>query len=129
MHQRIDTAEPPERYDLKSFTRQVIEQMKPFIEWKATHGDAQRSGMLRSLVWPPFFDHTRHEAERHTHRLEQLATGDSGFDKKEVIGFWNNIMEEHGRFVAHLLDPDEYELIDELHGPAMRSTILGRVES
>ncbi|MCA1736997.1 MAG: DUF2935 domain-containing protein [Actinobacteria bacterium] len=113
LYERIDSSGPPERTDLKSFTRQVIEEMKPFIEWKATQGDAQRSGNLRSLVWPLFFDHTRHEAERHTRRLEQLGQGDSGFDKKEVMGFWNNIMEEHGRFVAHLLDPDEFELIDE----------------
>lgn len=65
------------------------------------------------MVWPLFFDHTRHEAERHTRRLEQLGAGETGFDKKEVMAFWNNIMEEHARFVAHLLDPDEYELIDE----------------
>lgn len=113
LYERIDSSGPPERTDLRSFTSQVIEEMKPFIEWKATQGDAQRSGNLRSLVWPLFFDHTRHEAERHTRRLEQLATGESDFDKKEVMVFWNNIMEEHARFVAHLLDPDEFELIDE----------------
>lgn len=113
LYERIDAAGPPERSDLKNFTRRVIEEMKPFIEWKATQGDAQRSGNLRSLVWPLFFDHTRHEAERHTRRLEQLGKGETGFDKKEVTAFWNNIMEEHARFVAHLLDPDEYELIDE----------------
>ena len=113
LYERIDAAGPPDRTDLKNFTRQVTEEMKPFIEWKATQGDAQRSGNLRSLVWPLFFEHTRHEAERHTRRLEQLGTGETAFDKKEVIAFWNNIMEEHARFVAHLLDPDEYELIDE----------------
>ena len=64
-------------------------------------------------LWPLFFEHTRHEAERHTRRLEQLGTGETAFDKKEVIAFWNHIMEEHARFVAQLLDPDEYELIDE----------------
>ena len=55
----------------------------------------------------------RREAERHIQRLEQLSTGESGFDKQEVTVFWNGIMEEHARFVAHLLDPDEFELIDE----------------
>lgn len=113
LYERIDSAGPPERTDLKSFTREVIEAMKPFIEWKATQGDAQRSGTLRSLVWPLFFDHTRHEAERHTQRLEQLAAGETAFEKQEVMLFWNNIMEEHARFVAHLLDPDEFELVDE----------------
>src|SRR5687767_7912183 len=39
LYERIDAAGPPERSDLKNFTRQVIEEMKPFIEWKATQGD------------------------------------------------------------------------------------------
>jgi hypothetical protein len=112
LHTRIAAAPPPDRGDLKRFTREVIEQMKPFIEYKATLGDAQRSGALRSLVWPLFFDHTRHEAERWTRRLEQLAAGESEFDRKEVAIFWDNIMDEHARFIAHLLDPDEVELVE-----------------
>jgi len=28
------------------------------------------------------------------------------------VRFWTNIMDEHARFVAHLLDPNEYELIE-----------------
>jgi hypothetical protein len=113
LHRRIASTEtPPGRGDLGRFTREVIEQIKPFIEWKATMGDAQRNGTLRSLVWPLFFDHTRHEAERWTRRLEQVGNGESAFDKKEVAAFWDNIMDEHARFVAHLLDPDEVELVE-----------------
>lgn len=113
LYQRIDSAGPPERGDLKRFVREITDQIKPFIDYKHTQGDAQRSGTLQSLVWPLFFDHTRTEAERHIARLEQLAAGEPGFDENEVMVFWNNIMEEHARFVAHLLDPDEFELIDE----------------
>jgi hypothetical protein len=112
LHRRIANGAPPERGDLKRFTAEVVEQMKPFIEYKATLGDAQRNGTLRSLVWPLFFDHTRHEAERWSRRLEQLGQGESEFDREEVAGFWNNIMDEHARFVAHLLDPDEFELVE-----------------
>jgi hypothetical protein len=113
LHRRIASTEtPPDRGDLKRFTREVIEAMKPFIEYKATMGDAQRNGNLRSLVWPLFFDHTRHEAERWSRRLEQLGNGESELDRKEVAAFWNNIMDEHARFVAHLLDPDELELVE-----------------
>jgi hypothetical protein len=112
LHKRIADAAPPDRGDLKRFTSEVTEAMKPFIEYKATLGDAQRNGTLRSLVWPLFFDHTRHEAERWTRRLDQLGRGESELDKAEVAGFWNNIMDEHARFVAHLLDPDEFELIE-----------------
>lgn len=112
LHARIADSPPPGRSDLKSFIRDVVEEMKPFIEYKATLGDAQKSGTLRSLVWPLFFDHTRHEAERWSRRLEQLASGESDFDRKEVSLFWDNIMDEHARFIAHLLDPDETELIE-----------------
>jgi hypothetical protein len=109
---RIDGGPPPERSGLRKFTDEIVEQIKPFIEYKARLGEAQRTGELRSLVWPLFFDHTRHEAERWTRRLNALGQGESEFERSEVVAFWSNIMEEHARFVAHLLDPDEFDLID-----------------
>lgn len=109
---RIDEGSLPQPNELKAFTNAVVEQLKPFIEYKIRLGDAQRSGKLRSLVWPLFFDHTQHEAERWVRRLEQVGEGKSEFDRAEVSKFWTNIMDEHARFVAHLLDPDEYELIE-----------------
>lgn len=112
MHQRIDAAGPPEASGTAAFCAEVVEAIKPFIEYKATLAVAQTEGTLRSLVWPLFFDHTRHEAERWSRRLSQLATGESEFDRGEVVPFWANIMDEHCRFVAHLLDPQEYELIE-----------------
>lgn len=112
LNQRIDAGGPPAVGELKAFVNNVVEQIKPFIEYKATLGDAQRNGNLRSLVWPLFFDHTQHEAERWTRRLQALALGQSELDRTEVTKFWTNIMDEHARFVAHLLDPDEYELIE-----------------
>jgi hypothetical protein len=112
LHKQIDISAPPERSGVQQFARDVVEQIKPFTAYKAKLGDAQRSGQLRSLVWPLFFDHTQHEAERWTSRLETLAGGESEFDRAEVTTFWTNIMDEHARFIAHLLDPDEYELIE-----------------
>ena len=112
LHTAIDTAGPPERAELRRFTQQVIEAINPFIDYKAEMGEAQSTGRLHSLVWPLFFDHTRHEAERWTRRLGQVGAGESEFEKEEVASFWDNIMDEHARFVAHLLDPDEFELIE-----------------
>jgi hypothetical protein len=112
LHNQIDADAPPEPGELKRFANNVVEQMKPLIDYKARLGDAQRSGKLRSLVWPLFFDHTQHEGERWTRRLQTLARGESEFDRAEVTHFWTNIMDEHARFVAHLLDPDEFELIE-----------------
>ena len=109
---RIDANGPPDRSALKPFTAEIVEAIKPFITYKANMGQAQTEGRLRSLVWPLFFDHARHEAERWSRRLETLALNDSEFDRSEVATFWTNIMDEHAQFVAHLLDPAEKELID-----------------
>lgn len=77
------------------------------IEYKQRMEAAQTSGQIRSLVWPMFFSHTRHEAERFVRRLVQLNAGNAAFDRREVIPFWADKMEEHSLFVAHLLDPSE----------------------
>ena len=112
LYEVIDSDGPPPRSELKAFVAKVTEPIKPFIEYKARLGEAQSSGKLRSLVWPLFFDHTRHEAERWERRLNGLARGESEFERAEVVKFWTNIMDEHARFVAHLLDPNEVELIE-----------------
>jgi hypothetical protein len=112
LYEQIDANGPPAAGQLKGFVGKVTEEIKPFIEYKARLGEAQATGKLRSLVWNLFFDHTRHEAERWTRRLNTLAGGESELDKDEVSTFWTNIMDEHARFVAHLLDPDEFELIE-----------------
>ena len=112
LYARIEGDGPPEPGALKAFAAMVLEEIKPFIDYKARLGEAQTSGALRSLVWPLLFDHTRHEAERWTRRLETLAGGESELDRSEVSIFWTEIMDEHARFVAHLLDPDEFALIE-----------------
>jgi hypothetical protein len=111
LFRRIDAAGPPDAIDLKQFCYDIVEEIKPFVEYKANLGEAQRNGTFRSLVWPLFFDHTRHEAERWMNRLDQLGGGESEYERDEVVPFWANIMDEHARFVAHLLDPDEVELM------------------
>lgn len=115
LFEKIDSSGPPERNEVKTFIGKVTEEIKPFIEYKAELGEAQKRGNLRSLVWPLFFDHTRHEAERWTKRLNQIAQGDAEYDRDEVVSFWANIMDEHARFVAHLLDPEEFQLIDKAY--------------
>lgn len=112
MHRQIATTKPPDQSEVKPFLGRVREKVMPFIDYKQRLGDAQRTGRLRSLVWPLFFDHTRHEAERWERRFNALSNGEVEFERKEVVTFWTNIMDEHARFVAHLLDPDEYELIE-----------------
>jgi hypothetical protein len=112
IYERIAADSAPGRSDVKGFLNPLREAIKPFIEYKARLGEAQASGKLRSLVWPLFFDHTRHEAERWERRFDALAGGEADYERKEVVWFWTNIMDEHARFVSHLLDPDEFDLIE-----------------
>lgn len=109
---RLEDSTPQDIDDPKKFSMEVAEDIKPFIAYKDQNHEAQTSGKLRSLVWPLFFDHTSREAKRWLKRIQKLGKGEVDYDKDEVITFWTQIMDEHARFVAHLLDPDEYELIE-----------------
>lgn len=113
LHERVANAEvPASKRDVENFVTDITKQMEPFIEYKKEQHERQRSGELRSLVWPLFFDHTRREAQRFVYRLEKLAEDDLALKRSEVVAFWCGIMDEHARFIAHLLDPDETELRD-----------------
>ena len=97
--------------DYVSLNRSTMEIAKPFIDFKHRMREEQTAGRLHSLVWPLFFDHTAREAERFVGRLERFSRGDTGDDRSEVISFWSLIMAEHADFIAHLLDPEERELV------------------
>lgn len=98
--------------DSISLNRSTIEIAKPFIDFKHRMREEQTAGRLNSLVWPLFFDHTAREAERFVSRLERFSRGDTGDDRSEVISFWSLIMAEHADFIAHLLDPEERDLVE-----------------
>ena len=93
------------------FNRTTISLTNGIIDYKHRMEAAQTSGRIRSLAWPMFFAHVRHEAERFARRLAQLNTRNAAFDRREVVPFWADKMEEHSLFVAHLLDPSERTLI------------------
>jgi Domain of unknown function (DUF2935) len=88
--------ESPDRNNYIALNRATTEIVRPFIDFKKKMQEEQTTGRMRSLVWPLFFEHSRGETET---------------DRAEVVGFWSSIMAEHSDFVAHLLDPQEGELI------------------
>lgn len=89
----------------------TIELLKPFIHYKRGLLAAQNAGLIHSLAWPQFFDHTAREAEQAVKRLEKLSTGDASLDYAEVVNFWTPVMSDHMQFMAHWLDPEEQDLI------------------
>jgi hypothetical protein len=94
------------------FNNTTLGLANAFIDYKQRMHDAQASGRMRSLVWPSFFAHTRKEALRFTGRLGQLNAGNASYDRREVVPFWADKMQEHSLFIAHLLDTDEKALIE-----------------
>lgn len=94
-----------------AFNASTLTLTNGLIDYKQRMEVAQSTGQIRSLVWPMFFAHVRHEAERFARRLAQLNTRNVAFDRREVVPFWADKMEEHSLFVAHLLDPSEKALI------------------
>lgn len=108
---RLSSKGPPPAGELRGFVRHLKEEFQPLIDYKKDNHRAQVSGALNSLVWPLFFDHTAREAERWVNTLENIAGGQVEPDRKEVVRFWAEIMDDHFRFIAHLLDPDEHDLV------------------
>lgn len=101
-----------DKTNFAALNRATTEIVKVFVDFKNAMFKAQKSGRLKSLVWPSFFDHTAREAERFSKRLDELSRGTVEMDKNDAIGFWTGIMGEHADFMAHLLDPDEAALIE-----------------
>ena len=102
-----------DRDNYRQLIRQTVDRVQPFIEFKFQIEDAQRSGAIRSLVYPTFAAHVRAEAERFTGRLDRLARGEVENDFPELVQFWTRIMEEHASFTAALLDPSEEALMQQ----------------
>lgn len=100
-----------DRGSYAAFNRSTVELVKPYADFKREMREQQAAGRLQSLVWPGFFEHTAREADRFAKRLEQFSRGDASTDLKEAAEFWAVIMGEHAGFIAHLLDPEESELI------------------
>ena len=106
----IDSAAPPDRNEIKRFANDVVEQIKPFIEYKARLAmpNAAKTAQPR---WPLFFDHTQHEPNVDASSRD-ISGWRSEFDKAEVTKFWT-ISWTNTRASLHSLEPDEYELIEQ----------------
>ena len=112
--------------DLPRFNRATVDLTRSFGAYKTAMQRAQETGQYRTLVWPSFFDHTRKEADRFIHRIDQISGGDVSYSRAEVVPFWADKMEEHAMFIAQLLDPDEQALIQTADAA---SATFGRLEA
>lgn len=110
--------------DYIGFNRGTISLVKRFSDYKKEMQQLQSSGKIRSLVWPLFFEHTAREADRFISRLELYNRKQIEFELSEVVDFWSKTMGEHSAFIAHLLDPEEEDLIKQ--AIKMKEIFLGQ---
>lgn len=96
---------------IKEFNRSTIALARSFRQYKLRMLQLQKSGQLKSLVFPLLFDHTAREADRFARRLELYNSGSTALHLAEVADFWTEIMADHADFTAHLLDPTERALV------------------
>ena len=96
-----------DRTNYVAFNRSTLDLANRLNDYKNRMEEAQATGRIRSLAWPSFFDHTRKEGVRFATRLTQLNGGNANFDRREVVPFWADKMEEHSLFIDQMLDPDE----------------------
>ena len=101
-----------DRSNLMTFNQSTSELVKRFLDVKRKMEEAQKSGQLKSLAYPTFFEHTALEGERFAKRLDSFSRGKVELDRSEVVNFWTRIMADHADFVAHLLDPEERLLVE-----------------
>jgi hypothetical protein len=86
--------------DFCRFKRQLIEMML--------------CGKLQGCRFPLLLDHMAREAEYVLRLLDKMqngkvAIGDAA--KAQEAVFWLRVMADHAKFMAHLMDPSEYNLI------------------
>jgi len=74
---------------------------------------------LGGYNFPLFLDHLAREAEYFMRLLEKIKNGKvalSGGMKAQENVFWLRIMADHAKFISHLLDPSERNLIQTANG-------------
>jgi hypothetical protein len=118
--------ESADRSNYIALNRATTEIVRPFVDFKKKMQEEQTTGRMRSLVWPLFFEHTAREGERFMSRLDRFSRGETETDRSEVVGFWSSIMAEHSDFIAHLLDPQEGELIKKALEASAKFQQLGK---
>lgn len=88
--------------------------VKDFCRFKRQLIEMMLCGKLRGSNFPLLLDHMAREAEYVLRLLDKMrdgkvAIGDAA--KAQEAIFWLRIMADHAKFMAHLMDPSEYNLI------------------
>lgn len=107
-------ADPKMEEAMRALNDRAIALVKSAIDFqKAVLSDIEAC-QLFNWNFPSMLAHVTHEAEHYLEHLEQIQMGtviDPLTTIVEEKAFWDQIMAEHGQFIAHYLDPVEVALI------------------
>ncbi|MCE5285232.1 MAG: DUF2935 domain-containing protein [Pelosinus sp.] len=88
--------------------------VKDFCRFKRQLIELMLCGKLHGCNFPLLLDHMAREAEYVLRLLDKMRDGKvaiSDAAKAQEAIFWLRIMADHAKFMAHLMDPSEYNLI------------------
>lgn len=111
LHERSKGADLDEAA-IKGLSDEFVLQTQALVDFKRQLLKDQVEGKVHSLNYPLFLDHIAREGERFIQRQKMFMAGQPQWDREEIIDFWSRIMSEHALFIAHLLDPEEVDLIN-----------------
>lgn len=93
--------------------------LKEFYTFKRNLLHCMLECKLSGYNFPLLLDHMAREAEYFMRLLDKIKNGKtalSGSAKAQENVFWLRIMADHAKFISHLLDPSERNLIDTANG-------------
>ncbi|MEI6100899.1 MAG: DUF2935 domain-containing protein, partial [Eubacteriales bacterium] len=105
-----EIAQEVERINNRAY--QLVSQLAGFKEDLL---EGVRTCKLMTTLYPLLIEHILREARFYMSMLVSLSRGDTMTQPEDLLNqevFWNQIMAEHSKFIAGLLDPTEETLID-----------------
>lgn len=112
---------------IRIFNDRVLTLTSAFADFKTSVLQDVTACRLFTSNFPSMIQHVIHEADHYREHLEQLQAGtlmDPLLGIVEEKVFWDHIMADHGRFIAHYLDPAEMALIKKANRMATAMTKL-----
>ncbi|MTI79564.1 MAG: DUF2935 domain-containing protein [Firmicutes bacterium] len=118
---------PKNKEAVRKLNRDVIEALEKIIDYKSDVLGLLVNCNIGGSNYPLLVDHIRREAIRFRTILLRLQNGIELPLAEKVLQeeiFWLRIMGDHARFIAHLLDPSERNLVEQSFNFAERFETL-----
>ena len=100
---------------VRALNEESIQLVRELIEYKTRLLLMMLECRLGGFNYPLLIDHIRREAIYFVNHLERLQRGEMTNPVTNLLleeVFWLRIMADHSKFIKHLLDPSERQLVE-----------------